>query len=126
MIPGLPSGRTDYARYRHLTCDNMIPGDGNIPNALTDVADVGRYVALIIADQRTLNKMVFAYNEVMTANQAYDLMEKLSGEKIPRNYVSTRAVPNPSTFSHALTISSILFYDCLLTLHLHNRFPRKA
>lgn len=69
----------------------MIPGDGNIRNALTDVGDVGRYVALIISDPRTLNKMVFAYNEVMTANEAYDLMEKLSGEEIQRNYVSTQA-----------------------------------
>lgn len=66
----------------------MIPGDGNIPNALTDVDDVGRYVALVIADSRTLNKMVFAHNEEMTANKAYDVMEEISGEKIQRNYVS--------------------------------------
>lgn len=72
----------------------MIPGDGNIPNAMTDLNDVGRYVALIIADERTLNKMVFAYNEVLTANQAYGMMESLSGEKIARNYVSIQPLIN--------------------------------
>jgi len=59
-----------------------------MPTALTDVSDVGRYVARIIADPRTLNRMVFAYGEVITANQVSDLVEKVSGEKIQRNYVS--------------------------------------
>jgi hypothetical protein len=83
-LPRLPSGRNDYAL---LPNDQPIPGDGNIPFAITDIADIGIYTARIIADPRTLNHMVFAYNEVYTQNQVYDLIEKLSGEELKRNYV---------------------------------------
>lgn len=57
-------------------------------SAITDVRDIGTYVARIIADPRTLNHMVFAYNELITQNQVYDLLEKMGGEKVKRNHVS--------------------------------------
>ncbi|KAF5983702.1 isoflavone reductase P3 [Fusarium coicis] len=72
MLPRLPSGRVDYA----------------LPITLGDLQDIGRWVARIIVDPRTLNKMVFAYNTVLTMNQAYDLPEEASGEKVERNYAS--------------------------------------
>ncbi|KAF5562547.1 isoflavone reductase P3 [Fusarium napiforme] len=89
MLPRLPSGRVDYALPITL---GGIPGDGNTPCAFTDLPDIGRWVARIIADPRTLNKMVFAYNTVLTMNQAYDLLEEASGEKVERNYISEAAV----------------------------------
>lgn len=58
-----------------------------MPSALTYLQDIGRYVAKIIADPRTLNKMVFVYNELWTQQQIVDKVEELSGEKIERNYV---------------------------------------
>ncbi|KAJ4182731.1 hypothetical protein NW755_010228 [Fusarium falciforme] len=85
-LPRLPSGRLDYA----LPVYNSEPRlgvDGNVPSALADIRDVGRYVARVIADPRTLNKRVHVYNEVLTRNQVYDLVEKLSGEKLERKYV---------------------------------------
>jgi nucleoside-diphosphate-sugar epimerase len=85
MLPRLPSGRVDYALPITL---GGIPGDGNTPCAFTDLPDIGRWVARIIVDPRTLNKMVFAYNTVLTMNQAYDLLEEASGEKVERNYAS--------------------------------------
>ncbi|GIK05307.1 hypothetical protein Aspvir_009413 [Aspergillus viridinutans] len=48
----------------------------------------GHYVARIIADPRTLNKKVHIYNEVYARNQVYDLLERLSGEKLERRYIS--------------------------------------
>lgn len=92
MIPTLPSGRTKYAvlPMDDFLGNDIIPGDGNVPNAITDLRDIGRYVARIIADPRTLNRQVFAYAEVWTPNQRYELIEKLSGEKIERRYVSLR------------------------------------
>lgn len=71
---------------------NTVAGDGDIPSALTDSRDIGRWVARIIADERTLNKQVFAYNEVMSPNQVRDLFERLSGEKIEYNSVSVQRV----------------------------------
>ena len=67
--------------------NDEIVADGNKPTSMTDLRDIGRYVALIIADDRTLNKMIFAYNTTMTQNQIYDLMEEVSGEECVRNYV---------------------------------------
>lgn len=88
-IPSLPSGR---AKYASIMAANTVAGDGDIPSALTDSRDIGRWVARIIADERTLNKQVFAYNEVMSPNQVRDLFERLSGEKIEYNSVSGESI----------------------------------
>ncbi|UPK91680.1 hypothetical protein LCI18_002615 [Fusarium solani-melongenae] len=88
-LPRLPSGRIDYAVME--TTDG-IAVDGNVPVALTDLRDVGPYTALIISDPRTLNRMVFAYNEVLTFNQMYDIAEKVSGEKLHRKYVPAEEI----------------------------------
>ncbi|KAL4734055.1 hypothetical protein BDV11DRAFT_66688 [Aspergillus similis] len=89
--PRLESGKLDYAM---TTSNNEIVGDGNTPLALTDLRDIGRYVARIIADDRTLNKMVFAYNTVLTQNEIFSLLEEISGEQITRNYISEELVQN--------------------------------
>ena len=81
--PELPSGKIDYAIG---IPGQRIPGDGNVPSALTDLRDIGRYVARAIVDERTLNQMVLVYNEMWTRNQIYDTLEKISGEKLPRHY----------------------------------------
>ncbi|KAF4996922.1 hypothetical protein FDECE_12245 [Fusarium decemcellulare] len=88
-LPRLPSGRIDYANAPML---DDIPGDGNTPSALTDTRDIGKYVARIISDPRTLNRPVFAYNALYTQNEIYDLLEKLSGESVGRKYISREAV----------------------------------
>lgn len=85
-VPRIPSGRLDYAILSMLT-NQKIALDGNVPSALTDLRDIGRYVARIITDARALNKKVFAYSEVFTQNQVYNLVEELSGETLERKYV---------------------------------------
>ena len=84
-FPRLPSGKIDYTMF---SANNEIVGGGNVPSALTDLRDVGRYIARIIVDERTLNRMVFTYNTLMTQNQIHDLLEEVSGEKTERKYVS--------------------------------------
>ena len=69
------------------TANDEIIGDGNIPMALTDLRDIGRYIARVIVDDRTLNKMVFAYNVLTTQNEVFELLEGISGEKVDRTYV---------------------------------------
>lgn len=69
----------------------FLVGDGSVPSALTYLQDVGRYVAKIIADPRTLNRMVFVYNELWTQQQIVDKVEELSGEKVERKYVRSAA-----------------------------------
>ncbi|KFZ02792.1 hypothetical protein V502_11508 [Pseudogymnoascus sp. VKM F-4520 (FW-2644)] len=99
-VPQIPSGRLDYA-VLPTVLNQKIGLDGNVPNALTDLRDIGRYVARIITDVRTLNKKVFAYNEVFTQNQVYNLVEKLSGENLERKYVSEKEVNTHIEKAHA-------------------------
>ncbi len=61
-----------------------------IPNLITDLRDVGRFVARTVVDQRTLNRYVFAWGEEMTEKEIYSVMEDVSGEKLPVNYVCPR------------------------------------
>lgn len=84
-VPRLPSGKLDsITKLNRLD----IAGQGNVPSAITDKRDVGKYVAHIIQDDRTINRYVMAYSEIWTPNQIYDLFDELSGEKTTRNYVS--------------------------------------
>ncbi|CAG8417245.1 unnamed protein product [Penicillium salamii] len=85
-LPRLPSGRLDYLRAAGQP-SQPIGLDGNLPSALADIRDVGRYVANIIADPRTLNKKVHVFNEVHTQNEVYDLLESVSGGKLDREYI---------------------------------------
>ncbi|KAF2236177.1 NAD(P)-binding protein [Viridothelium virens] len=82
-FPSLPSGRTAYAQ---MMPENTMPGDGNTPTLLTDLRDVGTYVARIIKDERTLNKFVVTYSDELSENEIFDIMEEVSGEKIERKY----------------------------------------
>lgn len=68
--------------------DLRIAGSGNVPSALTDVRDIGRYFAKLIRDWRTENKYVLVYNELWTQNQIWDALSRISGEDIPKNYTS--------------------------------------
>ncbi|KAM0547780.1 hypothetical protein ACHAPJ_010241 [Fusarium lateritium] len=119
-LPKLPSGRIDYAAME--TADG-IAGDGNVPFALTDVRDIGSCVARIITDPRTLNRMVFAYNEVWTQNRVYDLLESLSGEKLDRKYVPAKAIeasiaeieatlPSPDSMEFVVLCQYQYWYSC--------------
>ncbi|KAK1656501.1 hypothetical protein BDP81DRAFT_364641 [Colletotrichum phormii] len=85
-LPALPSGRFRPMVEEYST--THIIGDGNTPWALTNNRDIGNFVSRIIADQRTLNKMVFAYGEVMTQNEAFDILEKVSGETVTREVIT--------------------------------------
>ncbi|KAH7160412.1 hypothetical protein B0J13DRAFT_466950 [Dactylonectria estremocensis] len=119
-LPRLPSGRIDYVAME--TTDG-IAGGGDVPFALTDLRDVGRYVSRIIADPRTLNRMIFAYNEVVTHSQLYDSLEEISGEKLERRYVRAEAIaasiaeieaaePSPDSVEFVTLAKYQYWYSC--------------
>ncbi|KAI8192381.1 hypothetical protein KHU50_006229 [Colletotrichum sp. SAR 10_65] len=85
-LPRLASGRIDAVASPF---DNWIAGDGTVKSAITDLRDIGKYVARIVADPRTLNQKVFAYTQLISQNEVYDLIENLSGEKLERQYLSS-------------------------------------
>lgn len=83
-LPRLPSGRLDAALP---TPDSEFIGDGDVPSARIDIVDIGKFVARIITDPRTLNRSVLAYGAVKTQREIWDMFESLSGEQIPRDPV---------------------------------------
>lgn len=83
--PRVPSGRFDSAI---LLPHNEIHGDGNTPNMLSDLRDIGRWTARIIEDERTLNKYVYAYSDVLSENQVVAAVEEISGEKVETKKLS--------------------------------------
>ncbi|KAI8159786.1 hypothetical protein K4K49_002472 [Colletotrichum sp. SAR 10_70] len=93
FLPRLASGRTDYIRPAALFPEqNFVPGDGEAVCSMIDSRDVGRYVARIIQDPRTLNKQVLASNFAPKLNELYGLMEEISGEKIEKTYLSAKDI----------------------------------
>ncbi|KAF7367917.1 Glycoside hydrolase [Mycena sanguinolenta] len=86
-FPTLPSGRVDYAAVLRPKIE--IHEGGTAPNMLVDLRDIGRFVAHIIKDPRTLNRFVAAYGDVLSENEIFSVMEEVSGEKIvERKYIS--------------------------------------
>ncbi|KAF5570665.1 isoflavone reductase [Fusarium phyllophilum] len=84
-LPRVPSGKLDESL---VSPNNYIIAGGDIPSALTDVRDIGKYVAAIVSDPRTINKRVLGYTESKTQNEIHKLVETVLGEK-----------PEPTTLS---------------------------
>ncbi|KAI0786983.1 hypothetical protein C8Q75DRAFT_770263 [Abortiporus biennis] len=79
MITRVPSGKLDKVAEFGIP---FVIGEGNTPTAIIDIFDIGAYVARIIVDPRTLNRMVFAYGEVLTQKEAIATVERVTGEKV--------------------------------------------
>ncbi|KAJ5468695.1 Glutathione S-transferaseN-terminal [Penicillium sp. IBT 31633x] len=88
-FPTLPSGKVDYAS---MLPNNTIHGDGTAPNILTDLRDVGRFVARIICDDRTLNRYIYTSGDVLSENEIYRIAEELSGETIESTPMSNQQI----------------------------------
>ncbi|KAK9365086.1 isoflavone reductase [Lipomyces kononenkoae] len=90
FVPKIPSGKSDSSHMIYI--DHRIVEDGNQKFALTDLADVGKYVAQIVSDPRTVNKQVFAYTEVLSMNEIWNVMAMASGETPAKDYVSGKEI----------------------------------
>ncbi|KAJ7110618.1 hypothetical protein C8R44DRAFT_569131, partial [Mycena epipterygia] len=101
--PTLPSGRVDYATLSTPRVDIHV--DGSMPTMLTDLRDIGLFVALIIKDPRTLNKFVVTYGDVLSENEIFAMMEELSGEKIERKYISAEDI-TAARANHVATVKA--------------------
>lgn len=86
-FPSLPSGRVEYASvFRSKNYD--VDGNPDQKTALIDRSDIGKFVARVIVDERTLNKSILCYGDVLSQNEIFQLLEEKSGEVIPKNFVS--------------------------------------
>ncbi|OQE23614.1 hypothetical protein PENSTE_c008G01359 [Penicillium steckii] len=67
--------------------ETKIYGDGTAPNNLTNVPDIGKFVARIIQDDRTLNQYVYTYGDVLSQKEAIQIGEEIIGEKVETKHV---------------------------------------
>jgi len=86
-FPRVPSGKFDYAIILRGISNRFI-GDGNAKNILMDKRDVGRLMAKIIKDHRTLNHKVVTVGAVLSQNEIWDIVEKVTGEKPEKQIIS--------------------------------------
>jgi hypothetical protein len=91
----------DYAAASRNT--NIIYAGGTAENILTDKRDIGRFVARIIKDERTLNQKVVAVGDLLAQNQIWDIVERVADEKIPKTHASCPFL-NPSSLATSLTM----------------------
>ncbi|KAJ8071882.1 hypothetical protein OCU04_002190 [Sclerotinia nivalis] len=103
-FPRLPSGKTDGAIFPGM--EVPLHGDGKVPNLVTDIRDIGKFVARIVNDERTLNKYVYGWGDILTDSQIYDVMEEVSGEKLDRVYI-----PNEETEAKAQQLAELFAKD---------------
>jgi hypothetical protein len=82
----VPSGKFDYAQ---LLPRNEIVGKGDVKTLLTDKRDIGRFVANIIQDPRTLNQKVFTWSDEFSQTEVLNLIEAKTGEKVEVKQVCT-------------------------------------
>jgi len=77
--------------------DTKIYGDGTAPNIVTNVPDIGRFVARIIQDDRTLNRYMYTYGDVLSQKEAIQIGEEIIGEKVETKQVrSNYHFPSPN------------------------------
>ncbi|KAJ3957193.1 hypothetical protein N0V92_006225 [Colletotrichum tropicale] len=88
FIPEVPSGKTDHAIALPDFLRNLVPGDGNMKTYVIDNEDVGKFVARIIVDSRTVNKRVMAAGASMSFNEMFAVAEELTGDTVTRKHVS--------------------------------------
>lgn len=85
----VPSGRFDYAMFLDI---NEVIGDGEAKTLMTDKRDIGRFVARIIKDPRTLNQKVFTWSDEISQNEILNMIEKKTGEKVQFNHVCNQSL----------------------------------
>lgn len=60
----------------------FIYNGGTTKTAYIDLGDIGRFVAQIVADPRTLNRQVFVWGEEVTQQDLVNLAREVSGEPV--------------------------------------------
>ena len=75
-----------------LKMSRNIYGAGDDKNMVTDLNNIGTWVARIIADPRTVNKLVQVWEDEVTQIEAREIGERVSGDgeqlRGQRSYVS--------------------------------------
>ncbi len=75
-MESLPADREESEDTFLPSLSHRITGTGDIKNATIHVPDIGKFVAEIINDDRTLNQYVFCWGEQKTQKELWDIARK--------------------------------------------------
>ena len=59
---------------------NTLYNSGDQANLLTDLRNIGKWVARIVADDRTLNRSVIVWEDVVPQARAFEIADRVSDE----------------------------------------------
>ncbi|KAH8116629.1 NAD-binding protein [Phellopilus nigrolimitatus] len=90
MPPMLDPSTAQYPIQYEMSVS--ICGTGDVKTAVTDRRDIGKFVARIIADERTLNRYVFCWTENVSKNKAFRLAERVLGRTVDSVHVPEEVV----------------------------------
>lgn len=102
----------EYTKYTY--------GTGDVKCATTDLRDIGKFVARIITDPRTLNRYVFCSTEEVTKKEVFALAEKVSGTMFSPETLSDEEVMRRKNETSNLTVSHIAEYNYSLWIRGDN------
>lgn len=83
-----PFAGTDFPQPTVRKAISSRIGAGDIKCAVIDRRDIGKFVARIIADERTLNRYVFCWTEHVSVNETIAIADRVSGRKMEIEDVS--------------------------------------
>ncbi|KAG4416856.1 hypothetical protein IFR04_009998 [Cadophora malorum] len=90
-LPRVPSGKLDYMITEQM---RYLSSEVDAKVAMSDIRDIGKQVAKIIVDERTLNKYVLAFSEILTQRELLDVVRKCTGEEPLVKEVTNAEVEN--------------------------------
>ncbi|PYH93033.1 NAD(P)-binding protein, partial [Aspergillus ellipticus CBS 707.79] len=117
-IPRVSSGKLDHAGLMGRT---FLIGEGETPCAATAIQDIGRFVARIIINPRTINKYVFAYGEHVTQNSFIALAREVTGEDVPYIPVSKK---KGLDLAHKPETEDFMVWQKVIVQYLYNNWAK--
>lgn len=90
ILPIVDPAKEPFPGFADLTKTAF--GTGDVKCTLTDYSDIGKFVAHIIADDRTLKKYVFCWGDEYTQIEIFALAENLVGSPIPTKSMFTESL----------------------------------
>jgi len=82
LVPVEKESQSEYPEYDILICNShAIIGTGDVKTAITNRPDIGKFVAEIVGDERTLNRYVFCWGDEKSQNELWEIARKVKVEQ---------------------------------------------
>lgn len=80
MVLVFPEDKEETEDIFFPSKSHRITGTGDVKSAITHIPDIGKFVAEIIDDERTLNRYVFCWGDEKTQNEVWEIARKAKAD----------------------------------------------